>query len=76
MKILVYCNDVSGVFDRVCRSRLMQELKGQGFHLKLVKLISYWLEPKDAHVVINGAQSASFQSLNLVFQRTVLETRL
>ena len=76
MKILVYCSDVSGAFDRVCKNRLMQKIRAQGIHPKLVKLIGSWLEPRDAHVVINGAQSATFQILNMVFQGTVLGPQL
>jgi hypothetical protein len=76
MKVLVYCSDVSAAFDRVCKTRLLSKIKAQGFDAKLVKLISSWLERRDANVVINGAQSATFHIKDMVFQGTVLGPQL
>ena len=75
-KVLVYCSDVSAAFDRVCKIRLLSKIKAQGFDVKLVKLISSWLEQRDANVVINGAQSTTFNIKDMVFQGTVLGPQL
>jgi hypothetical protein len=76
MKILVYCSDVSGAFDKVSRDRLIAKLAAKGIHPKLVRLIAYWLEPRSASVVVGGAKSRPFTIKDMVFQGTVLGPQL
>ena len=76
LKVLVYCSDVSGAFDRVSKGRLLAKLEAKGIHPKLVKLISSWLEPRQASVVVAGAKSMPFLIKNMVFQGTVLGPQL
>ena len=76
LKILVYCSDVSGAFDRVCKTRLIVKLKAEGFHAKLVDLISSWLDSREAYVVVGGEKSAASTIQDMVFQGTVLGPQL
>jgi hypothetical protein len=76
MKVLIYCSDVSGAFDRVSRERLLNKLTAKGIHPKLVKLIGSWLEPRRASVVVSGAKSEEFLIKDMVFQGTVLGPQL
>ena len=76
MKILVYCSDVSGAFDRVSSERLLAKLTAKGIHPKMVKLIGSWLEPRSASVVVGGAKSRPFTIKDMVFQGTVLGPQL
>jgi hypothetical protein len=76
MKILVYCSDVPGAFDRVSRERLLAKLSAKGIHSKLVKLIGSWLEPRSASVVVGGAKSIPFTIKDMVFQGIVLGPQL
>ena len=75
-KVLVYCSDVSGAFDKVSRSRLLLKLHAKGIHPKLIKLIGSWLEPRRATVVVGGEKSSPFRIQDMVFQGTVLGPRL
>ena len=75
-KVLVYCSDVSGVFDWVSRERLLDKLTAKGIHPMLVKLIGSWLEPREATVVVDGARSSPFHIQDMVFQGTVLGPQL
>jgi hypothetical protein len=75
-KVLVYCSDVSGAFDKVSKNRLMQKLEAKGIHPKLLKLISSWLEPRSASVVVGGTKSEPFRIQNMVYQGTVLGPQL
>ena len=70
-KVLVYCSDVSGAFDKVSRERLIAKLVDKGIHPQLVKLIGSWLEPRMATVVVGGAKSKPFRIQDMVFQGTV-----
>ena len=75
-KVLVYCSDVSGAFDKVSRSRLLRKLQAKGIHPKLIKLIGSWLEPRRATVVVGGEKSTPFRIQDMVFQGTVLGPQL
>jgi hypothetical protein len=75
-KVLVYCSDVSGAFDKVPKERLLAKLEAKGIHPKLIKLISSWLEPRQATVVVGGAKSKPFRIQDMVFQGTVLGPQL
>ena len=72
LKVLVYCSDVSGTFDRVSMARLLAKLTATGIHPKLVKLIGSWLEPRRASVVVGGTTSKPFLIKDMVFQGTVV----
>ena len=54
-KIMMYCSDVSGAFDKVCRKRLVQRLLAQGLHPDLAEILGSWLEERRATVLVNGA---------------------
>jgi hypothetical protein len=71
-KVLVYCSDVSGAFDKVSRERLIAKLVDKEIHPQLAKLIGSWLEPRVATVVVGRAKSNPFRIQDLVFQGTVL----
>jgi hypothetical protein len=75
-KVLLYCSDVSGAFDKVSRKRLLEKLAAKGIHPKLVKLIGSWLEPRRASVVVGGDASKPFRIQDMVFQGTVLGPQL
>ena len=75
-KVLVYCSDVSGAFDKVSRERLLDKLAAKGIHPMLVKLLGSWLEPRQASVVVGGAKSKPFRIQDMVFQGTVLGPQL
>ena len=71
-KIVVYCSDVSGAFDRVSSLRLLEKLRKAGIHYRLVDLIASWLGQRQANVVVGGERSESFLLENMVYQGTVL----
>ena len=71
-KIIIYCSDVAGAFDRVCMKRLKAKLIAKGVHPKLVKLFESWLEERRARVLVGGTQSNEIPLKNMVFQGTVL----
>ena len=75
-KVLVYCSDVAGAFDRVSAERLLSKLNSKGIHPKFVKLIGSWLEPRQASVVVGGERSKPFLIKDMVFQGTVLGPQL
>ena len=76
LKVLVYCSDVSGAFDKVPRKRLLDKLAAKGLHPILIKLISSWLERRDASVVVGGAKSLPFCIQDMVYQGTVMGPQL
>ena len=75
-KVLVYCSDVAGAFDKVSRKRLLAKLAAKGIHPKLVKLLASWLEPRQATVVVAGVKSNPFCIQDMLFQGTVLGPQL
>jgi hypothetical protein len=75
-KVLVYCSDVAGAFDRASKDRLVAKLRAKGINPELVTLIASWLEPRRASVVVGGAKSEPFVIQNMVFQGTVLGPQL
>ena len=38
MQIALYCSDVSGAFDRVCKKRLVKKLRNAGLHPQLLQV--------------------------------------
>ena len=71
-KIVVYCSDVAGAFDRVSAKRLIEKLYAKGVHPKIIKVFESWLEERNARVLVGGMQSAEMKIANMVFQGTVL----
>ena len=76
LKVMVYCSDVAGAFDRVSSGRLLAKLEAKGIHPKLVKAIGSWLEPRQASVVAGGMKSKAFLIKDMIFQGTVLGPQL
>jgi hypothetical protein len=54
----------------------MKKLEAEGIHPMLLKLISSWLEPRSASVVVGGTKSEPFRIHNMVYQGTVLGPQL
>ena len=71
-QIGLYCSDVSGAFDRVCKDRLCRKLKMLKLPQKLFFLIASWLDDRVAQVVVDGVSSAPRSLTDSVFQGTVL----
>ena len=70
-KVGAFCSDVSGAFDHVPSSRLLRKLCSKGLHLDILRVISSWLEPRPACVVVEGCSSSGLGISNMVFQGTV-----
>ena len=73
---LRHFRDVSSAFDKVSRTRLLEKLEAKGVHPKIIKLISSWLEPRNASVVVGRQKSDSFRIKDMVYQGTVLGPQL
>ena len=58
-KIAVYCSDVSGAFDKVSSSRLLEKLSIHGVHADILKVLRSWLGERKANVVVGGVNSDS-----------------
>ena len=71
-KVALYCSDVSGAFDKVSTEKLVAKLRHKGVREPLLKLLSSWLEERDAVVVVEGVCSRKERLTNMVFQGTVL----
>ena len=70
--IILYASDVSGAFDRVEATRLLKKLAATGMHPRLIKLLKFWLEPRNAKVIVGGAFSTLFKLIKIIFQGSVL----
>ena len=68
----LYCSDVSGAFDKVSSSRLVQKLQNLGVSDPLLTLLSSWLKFRNAVVVVDGAFSEEALLRDMVYQGTVL----
>ena len=71
-RIVVYCSDVSGAFDRVDADRLRAKLRSFSVPEQVVDLLASWLRPRSARVVVGGQQSHPIQMSDMVYQGTVL----
>ena len=71
-RVVVHCSDVSGAFDRVQADRLVDKLKAKGINDAFVLVLSSWLGPRTAHVVVDGVLSEASDLRAMVFQGTVL----
>ena len=68
----LYCSDVAGAFDRVSRIRLVRLLARSGLHHQIYKVLSSWLDDRNAHVVVDNECSHHFCLRDMVFQGTFL----
>ena len=71
-KVAIYCSDVAGAFDRVSSKRLLDKLRKEGVHFRIIDIIAPWLGTRQANVVVGGAKSETFLLSDMVFQGTVL----
>ena len=69
-RIVLYCSDVSGAFDRMDAQRLMCKLRGFGCDPRVSDVLSSWLEPRLVKVVVQGHEFASFGMAKMVYQGT------
>ena len=67
----LYCSDVSGAFDRVDTSRLLDKLWAKGLRGRLWKVVQSWLQTRTAKVVVEGVASHTVELKNMVYQGTV-----
>ena len=70
-RVGLYCSDVSGAFDNICRNILINKLNSH-FHGNLFHILSSWLAPRKANVCVNGKMSNELEMSNMIFQGTVL----
>ena len=70
-RVGLYCSDVSGAFDRVPSEKLLEKLSRRGVHPQLLAIIRSWLEPRSAHVIVDGVRSRPRRLANSVYQGTV-----
>ena len=70
-RVAVYCSDVSGAFDKVLASRLLENLAAKGMLKQLLRLIASWLRDRVGKVMVAGSASISMLLQNMVFQGTV-----
>ena len=71
-KTALYCSDVSGAFDRVEDTLLLQKLWCKGLRSSLFGVLSSWLRGRSGSVVVEGKRSFSRPLQHQVFQGTVL----
>ena len=71
-RVLLYCSDVSGAFDRVDVPRLLAKLRGFSVPESVLGVLASWLESRTARVIVQGKQSASVRMENMIYQGTVL----
>ena len=68
---MVYCSDVSGAFDKVKRTRLLEKLDAKGVPSRWVTLFGSWLRAREAFVAVGGSFSKALTLQDMVFQGTV-----
>jgi len=71
-KVGLLLSDISGAFDRVCTPYLVKKLACVGTHEAFLALLSSYLAPRTAKVVVNGSASDPYVIENEVYQGTVL----
>ena len=70
-RIGLYCSDVSGVFDNICRYVLIEKIRGS-FMSNIIQVLSSWLDERRANICISGEISDSIIMPNMIYQGTVL----
>lgn len=71
-RVVIYCSDVSGAFDRVDKSRLMHKIRSLSVQPDLVVVLDSWLAPRSSRIVVQGSLSEPAQMENMVHQGTVI----
>ena len=71
-KVGIYLSDISGAFDRVDRDILSEYLRQHGISDSMFRFLYSYLAPRNANVVVQGCESATFTIEDEVFQGTVL----
>ena len=71
-KVGIHLSDISGAFDKVSSDRLLEKLKAKGINAQICNVLSSWLRPRTAYVIIGGSRSSVLQLKNMVYQGTVL----
>ena len=56
-KIVVYCSDVQGAFDKVCARILTDNLKSAGIPANALHVVQSWLGERHATVAVHGKDS-------------------
>ncbi len=69
--IALFCSDVSGAFDRVCKDILCRKIGALPFPRRLAKLLRSWLDDRISNVVVDGSLSVASPLVDSVFQGTV-----
>ncbi len=70
--IALYCSDVYGAFDRVCKELLLRKICALRPPRCLAKLLRSWLDDRVSNVVVDGVFSKEMPLTDSVFQGTVL----
>lgn len=74
--VALYCSDVSGAFDKVCKETLLRKIGGLQMPRCLGKLLKSWLGDRFSKVVVDGSASSGSPLTDSVFQGTVLGPQL
>ena len=70
-KVVLFCSDVQGAFDRVSEERFAYKVAKAGLPDALIPVFISWMQRRRAKVVCDGAQSDSLELRDMVFQGTV-----
>jgi len=68
----VYLSDISGAFDRVSKTLLLEKLRAAGVSNEMLAFIDSYLQSRRSTVIVGGAKSKVFKLEDTVFQGTVL----
>ena len=68
----LYCSDVSGAFDRVCKDRLSAKLRASGLPDLVISFLVSWLGDRLSTIVVSGSHSAAGILANSGFRGAVL----
>ena len=68
----LYCNYVSGTFDRVRRARLLGKLRASGLHPQIYSFLASWLDDRRSVIAVSGVVSDTMVLRDSVFQGAVL----
>ena len=69
-RFALYCSDVSGAFDRVKATRMVEKLRSKGVDEQVVSVVESWLSCRAAVVTVGGHFSEKFPMENMLFQGT------
>ena len=70
-KVVLFCSDVQGAFDRVSEERFAYKVAKAGLPDALIPVFISWMQRRRAKVVCDGAQSDGLELRDMVFQGTV-----